>query len=178
MVLTGRSADAYRLSGVSLQLGTYRGESVFEMRMPAAAGQDPSREQLSDRGFMAWLPIDFHDGSIEVDLASQLEPDAPGYARGFIGIAFRIDGAGRFESIYLRPTNSVADDQVRRNHSVQYAAYPDYRFDRLRRKAPERYETYADIAISRWIHMRLIVRGEHAQLTWTDTQRRPSSSAT
>ena len=86
--------------------------------MPAAAVQDPPREQVSDRDFMAWLPIDFHDGPIGVDLASEIEPDAPGYARGFIGIAFRIGGAGRFESIYLRPTNSVAGDQVRRNHRV------------------------------------------------------------
>jgi hypothetical protein len=52
-----------------------------------------------------------------VDLASDLAADAPAYARGFVGLAFRIDAAGRFENIYLRPTNSTAADQVRRNHA-------------------------------------------------------------
>lgn len=65
---------------------------------------------------MAWLPVDFKDGSIEVDVASDLASDAPAYARGFIGVSFRIDSQARFESIYLRPTNSQADDQIRRNH--------------------------------------------------------------
>ncbi len=163
-VTAGQDASEFRLSGVSLRPGTYEGEPVLEMRMPASAAQDPAREQLSDRDFMAWLPIDFHDGTIDVDLLSELEPDAPGYARGFVGLAFRIDARNRFESVYLRPTNSVADDQVRRNHTVQYVAYPDFRFDRLRREAPERYETYADIATGRWIHMRLVVKGERVVL--------------
>ena len=82
-------------------------------------------------------------------MASELVADAPSYARGFIGLTFRIDKKGNFESIYLRPSNSVADDQVRRNHSVQYVAYPDYRFDRLRRESPEKYESYAELDLQR-----------------------------
>ncbi|AXU20609.1 hypothetical protein C7W88_09360 [Novosphingobium sp. THN1] len=125
--------------------------------------QDPSREALADRDFMAWLPIDFHDGVIEAEVKASLAPDAPAFARGFVGLAFRYDGA-RFESFYLRPTNGVADDQVRRNHAVQYAAFPDWRFDRLRRESPERYETAADIAPDRWVHMRIEVTGAQAKL--------------
>ncbi|UZF31921.1 DUF1080 domain-containing protein [Ralstonia pseudosolanacearum] len=132
--------------------------------MPSSAYQDPAREQLSDRNFMAWLPVDFQDGTIEVEVASDLAPDAPAYARGFVGISFRIDGQGRFESVYLRPTNSTADDQQRRNHSVQYAAYPDFRFNRLRAESPEKYETYAELALGRWIHMKLVVAGSQARL--------------
>jgi hypothetical protein len=162
------SVSDYRLSGVSLRLASYHDAPAFELRMPSSSYQDPKKERLSDRNFMAWLPIDFGDGTIEVDVASDLAPDAPGYARGFVGLAFRIDAAGRFESIYLRPTNSQADDQVRRNHSIQYAAYPDYRFDRLRREEPEKYETYADIATGRWIHMRLVVTGSKATLYLDD----------
>jgi hypothetical protein len=154
----------FRLSGVTLKLGTFKGQAAFEMRMPSSANQDPTKEALTDRDFMAWLPVDFHNGTIEVDVASTLAPDAPAYARGFIGVAFRIDGAKRFESIYLRPMNSIADDQVRRNHSVQYVAYPDYRFDALRKTAPETYETYADIAPDRWIHMKIVVQDSRAEL--------------
>lgn len=32
---------------------------------------------------MAWLPLDFHNGSIDVEVASTLAMDAPAYARGF-----------------------------------------------------------------------------------------------
>lgn len=116
-----RQLSDFRLTGVDLQRSTYRGVPAFLLTMPRAAWQDPRREKPIDRNFMAWLPIDFHDGVIEVDVASDLAPGAPEFARGFVGLSFRIDDAGRFESIYLRPTNSVSDDQVRRNHSVQTA---------------------------------------------------------
>jgi hypothetical protein len=163
----------FRLSGVSLRKSTYQGKPALEIRMPSSAYQDPTKERLTDRNFMAWLPMDFHDGTIEVDTASDLAPDAPSYARGFVGVSFRIDRAGRFENIYLRPTNSLADDQVRRNHTIQYFAYPDYPFDRLRKESPETYETYADIAPGRWIRMRIVVAGSRAQL-YLDHHPRPA----
>jgi hypothetical protein len=154
----------FRLSGVSLVKGRYKGEPALEIKMPSSSYQDQSRERLLDRDFMAWLPVDFEDGTIEVDVASDLASDAPDYARGFIGVSFRIDAQVRFESIYLRPTNSQAQDQVRRNHSVQYAGYPDFRFDQLRKESPEQYETYADLDLGRWIHMKVVVEGARARL--------------
>src|SRR5438445_12770039 len=60
--------------------------------------------------------------------------------RGFIGIAFCLQN-GQFEYIYLRPTNGRADDQVRRNHSTQYSAYPNLSFAVARQQAPEKYES-------------------------------------
>ncbi|WP_246033008.1 hypothetical protein [Falsirhodobacter xinxiangensis] len=163
----------FRLSGVTLEGAMYQGDAAFKMLMPKEAIQDPETEALSDRDFMAWLPIDFGDGVIEVEVASELVEGAPAYARGFIGLTFRISDDGSFESIYLRPTNSIADDQVRRNHSVQYVAFPDYRFDRLRREFPERYESYAELDLKRWIAMKIVVSGDHAKL-FLDGNDRPS----
>lgn len=154
----------FRLSGVTLRESTYQDEPALEIRMPTSSYQDPAREKLADRDFMAWLPVDFGDGTIEVDVASDLAPDAPDYARGFIGLAYRIGGDGSFENLYLRPTNAMSADQVRRNHSVQYAAFPEFRFDQLRRENPEKYETYADISTGRWIHIKLVIQGKEAQL--------------
>jgi hypothetical protein len=62
----------------------------------------------------------------------------------------------------------MADDQVRRNRSVQYVAYPDFRFDRMRSEFPGRYETYADIELNRWINMKVAVKGERAELYLDD----------
>ncbi|MDR3488574.1 MAG: hypothetical protein P4M05_27180 [Bradyrhizobium sp.] len=167
------SAADFRLSGVSLQETTYQGKPAFEIKMPSSDYQDPTKERLTDRTFMAWLPLDFHDGTIEVDIASDLAPDAPAYARGFAGISFRIDPTLRFENIYLRPTNAVADDQVRRNHTIQYFAYPDYVFDRVRKESPETYETYAEINLGRWIHMKVVVTAGRAQL-YLDSKEQPA----
>jgi hypothetical protein len=165
--------EQFRLSGVTLRQSTYDGGPAFELTMPSASYQDPRHETLADRNFMAWLPLDFGDGAIEVEVASDLAADAPDYARGFVGLAYRIDAKGRFENIYLRPTNSTAPDQVRRNHTIQYAAYPDFRFDMLRAQSPEKYETYADISTGRWIHMRLVVKGPTARL-FLDRSSRPA----
>jgi hypothetical protein len=110
--------------------------------------------------------LDFHDGSIEVDVAGSLLPSALGGARGFIGIAFRIDVAGgsfASEGLYIRPTNGRADDQIRRNHSTQYFSYPGFDFDRLRREASGQYEAYADMVPDEWTHLRIEVSGANAR---------------
>jgi hypothetical protein len=106
---------------------------------------------------------EFHNGTIEVELAGRPGPTASGDARGFIGIAFRLR-EGKFEYIYLRPTNGRAEDQVRRNHSTQYSAHPDFDFARLRREAPEKYESYVDLEAGAWTRYRITVAGTTARL--------------
>lgn len=109
--------------------------------------------------------LDFENGMIEVDVYSKLLKDAPNYARGFIGVAFRINADDtRYESIYIRPTNGRCDDQVRRNHAVQYYAYPDHKFNTLRATSPEKYESYADMGLEEWIKMKIVVNGTKAEL--------------
>ena len=112
---------------------------------------------------------DFSNGTIEVTLLSRLLPTADITARGFIGVAFRINkDNSRFECIYLRPTNGRADDQLRRNHSTQYFSYPDYKFDRLRKEAEGKYESYADMGLNEWIKMKIVVQRAQAKLYLND----------
>ena len=85
-------------------------------------------------------------------------------ARGFIGIAFRVQGDGRYEYIYLRPTNGRADDQIRGNHSTQYSSYPDFDFARSRQEAPEKYESYVDLQPGVWTKYKIEVEGRRARL--------------
>jgi len=115
--------------------------------------------------------IDFKDGTIEIKVLSRLLKTAPASARGFIGVAFHIDSLNsKFEGIYLRPTNGRAEDQLRRNHSIQYFSYPDYDFDRLRKEAGGVYESYADIGLNEWITMRIEVKGKQAKLFLNDNK--------
>ncbi|XWW48566.1 hypothetical protein JYG30_24870 (plasmid) [Fibrella sp. USSR17] len=131
--------------------------------------KDSTVQKVDEPTFVRLQGIDFTNGTIEVKVLSRLLKNAPETARGFIGVAFRINEANSsFESIYIRPTNGRADDQVRRNHSTQYFSYPDYKFDRLRKEAPERYESYADMTLNEWITMKIVVKGPEAKLYLND----------
>jgi len=105
----------------------------------------------------------FHNGTIDVEVAGRPASGAAETARGFVGMAFRVKN-GSFEYIYLRPTNGRADDQVRRNHSTQYSAHPDYPFSRLRAESPEKFESYVDLEPGAWTRIRIVVSGTAARL--------------
>jgi hypothetical protein len=138
------------------------------------AVKDSTVKEFDEPTFVKVKGIDFSNGTIEVKVLSRLLKNAPEFARGFIGIAFRInDSNTKYESIYLRPTNGRANDQVRRNHSIQYYSYPDYKFDRFRKESPERYEAYADMELNKWITMRIEVNGSQAKL-FLDNNQQPS----
>jgi hypothetical protein len=127
--------------------------------------KDSTVKPVDEPTFVRIKNLNFKNGTIEVKVLSRLLKNAPAYARGFIGVAFRIDDKNSmYESIYIRPTNGRADDQIRRNHSIQYYAYPDFKFDKLRQVSPEKYESYADMALNEWITMRIEVKEKKAQL--------------
>lgn len=136
--------------------------------------KDSSVKKVDEPTFVKIKGVNFKNGVIEVKVLSRLLKDAPDFARGFIGVAFRInDSNTKYESIYIRPVNASVDDQVRRNHSIQYYAYPDYKFDRLRKESPERYEAYADMEMNKWITIRIEVKGAQAKL-FLDKNKQPA----
>jgi len=109
--------------------------------------------------------LDFKNGIIEVDISGSPSANASEQARGFVGLAFRINSDNtKFECIYLRPTNGRADDQVRRNHSVQYISYPGFPWQKLRTEYPEKYESYVDLVPGEWTKMKIEVKGDKAKL--------------
>ena len=106
----------------------------------------------------------FKDGTIEVDIAGQPASTAGSGARGFVGIAFRTQANGKYEVIYLRPTNGRADDMLRRNHSTQYASEPEWPWERLRKESPGVYESYVDLEPGVLTRYKIVVKGTGAQL--------------
>ncbi len=111
--------------------------------------------------------FEIKNGTIEADIAGIPAAAAPATARGFVGLAFRVatkDGKQQYEYFYIRPTNGRADDQLRRNHSTQYASHPDYPWERLRKESPGVYESYADMEAGEWTHLKIVVKGKDAQL--------------
>ena len=107
----------------------------------------------------------FHNGAIDLEVSGAPSKTAGDQARGFIGVAFRMQAGGsRFENIYIRPTNGRADDQLRRNHATQYVSAPDWPWERLRKESPGVYESYTDMVAGEWTHLRIVVHGSNASL--------------
>ena len=107
----------------------------------------------------------FGDGVIEAEIAGAVKPGAPEGARGFVGIAFRLQGDLKtYDAFYLRPTNGRADDQVRRNHAAQYISHPEWTWSRLRTESPSKYESYVDLVPGEWTKVRIEVGGAQARL--------------
>ncbi|MFM1930596.1 MAG: hypothetical protein RL387_1924 [Bacteroidota bacterium] len=127
--------------------------------------KDPKVIAVDEPTFVKIQNVDFTNGLIEVKVLSKLLPNAADSARGFIGLAFRINNDNtQFESIYIRPTNGRANVQLRRNRAVQYFSYPDFKYNVLRTIAPGMYESYADMGLNEWIQLKIEVANSQAKL--------------
>ncbi|HLG55343.1 MAG TPA: hypothetical protein VI485_08420 [Vicinamibacterales bacterium] len=154
--LAAQRVDRLEGRNVSIAETNYKGRSAIRVLAAPDAPNAASYAVVKE--------VSFRDGTIEVDVAGQPAAGAGGGARGFIGIAFRLQGDGAYEYIYLRPTNGRADDQVRRNHSTQYSSHPDFDFARSRKEAPEKYESYVDVEPGVWTKYKIEVEGRRARL--------------
>jgi hypothetical protein len=141
---------------VSIAQTSFKGRSALQVVAKAEAANASSYAVVKG--------LTFRDGTIEVDLAGLPGAGSAPDARGFIGIAFRLHADGRYEYIYLRPTNGRADDQVRRNHSTQYSSNPDFDFARSRREAPGKCESYVDLQPGVWTRFKIEIAGRTAKL--------------
>lgn len=143
----------------------YMTTEKFQGKAVVKVIKDSTLKEIDEPTFVRVKNIDFKDGVIEVNVLSRLLPTASPTDRGFIGLAFRInDNNSKFECIYIRPTNGRAEDQLRRNHSIQYFSFPDYKFPRLRKENPEMYESYADMGLNEWTKLKIVVKGNQAKL--------------
>jgi hypothetical protein len=75
------------------------------------------------------------EGAIDVDLRGQGETSA-----SFVGIAFGVADANRYEAVYFRPFRFRSTDAVDRSHAVQYIAWPEHTWEALRASTPGVYE--------------------------------------
>src|SRR5215831_2631182 len=96
----------------------------------------------------------FSEGTLEIDLrgGGQQEPS-------FLGPAFGVADAKRFEAVYFRPFRFVGDDPDARSHAVQYVAWPEYTWEKLRKDKPGVYETAIQPVPdpTGWFHARIEV---------------------
>lgn len=159
------SMDGLEMVNTKAEIVLYRGRKALHLA--------PAHKQEKGQDFMVALVdgTDFKDGTIEVEVAGVPILAMDPTARGFVGVEFRAkDHGAHAENIYLRPTNGRADDQLRRNHSVQYESFPDFPWDRLRKESPGVYESYVDLEIGVWTKMKIEIAGTKARLYVNGTE--------
>jgi hypothetical protein len=163
------STSGVKLHNVQAEPVTHQGKRGLRITYSAEARQRFKSLTPDEQAQFETLAViegsAFTNGVIEAEIAGEPAADAPEGARGFVGIAFRLGPDMRtYDAFYLRPTNGRADDQVRRNHSAQYVSHPEWPWYRLRKEAPERYESYVDLEPGKWTRIRIEVQGERARL--------------
>ena len=198
------SAEGLQLNGVLAKADTYQGKQCLNLL--------PSPEVVHSDGptFAILEDSKFHNGVIEISLLGKEPEDtaSKSFFGDFVGIGFRIQSdpaaldpkldpkinpanVAKFECIYFRPGHASDEDQLTRNHTIQYFAYPEYLFNSLRKKylqeeqlkqeqtqqkklnpqsppitiiKPKIYEAYAPTARDSWFRIRIEVEGTVAKL--------------
>ena len=132
------SVEGLRFHNVTAEPSALQGKKGLRATVSEEILRRIECTQLYAQGLVWIEDLDFSNGVIEAEIAGMPAPGAPEAARGFVGIAFRVKpDLKTYDAFYLRPTNGRADDQVRRNHSVQYISHPDWPWTRLRKETPE-----------------------------------------
>ena len=149
------STRGLELVNASAEVATHQGRRALHLAPEGKGGDD----------LLAIVtPSDFHNGVIEAEMIGLLRQGVRADMRGFIGLAFRVQEKGaKYENIFLRPLNARANDQLRRNHTMQYQSVPEYPWNRLRQESPGVYESYCDMVAGAWTHLRIEVDGTRAR---------------
>jgi hypothetical protein len=166
-----QSAEGLRLHNVIAAPATHKGKTGVRVTVDTARLRGMAGGQAEAELLALVEGVEFSDGVIEAEVAGAPAPGAFEGARGFVGIAFRLQPDNKtYDAFYLRPTNGRADDQERRNHASQYISHPDWTWFRLRREAPSKYEAYVDLVPDEWTKVKIEVRGGRARLYVHDQQ--------
>jgi hypothetical protein len=104
---------------------------------------------------VAWIEgIDFANGVIELDMKGK---DV--VQESFLGVAFHIQTEHVLNAVYFRPFNFQSKDPVKKSHSVQYVSHPEFPWEMLRTKFPNKYEQAVNPAPGPddWFHVKIVL---------------------
>jgi len=98
--------------------------------------------------------VKFSEGTLEIDLRGAGKQQA-----SFLGVVFGVADAKTFEAVYFRPFRFGDDDPDARSHAVQYVAWPEYTWEKLRKDKPGVYEAAIQPVPdpAGWFHARIEV---------------------
>jgi hypothetical protein len=170
------------LHDVTVNTAEYKGRKALKIEFTAEANEAPAGVDLRiDMPTFLVIPAHFKNGTIEADILGRLNGNGLPDARAFVGLAYRVlDGSARFETVYLRPLNgrNTNPPAPRDRRAIQYFAYPNWKFDRLRKEHPDgHYEAGADIADDEWIRLTLNIDETRVRVSVNDKEELTLSDA-
>jgi len=145
------------------EIVTYRGRRALKILNT----DDPTapKTMMGAQTIAIAKATDLGNGTIEAEVAGMPREGASPSTRGFVGIAFHVQGKGeRYECFYLRMTNGRATEQAMRNRATQYISRPGYPWNKLREEFPGVYESYVDLEPGVWTKVKIVVSGTKASL--------------
>ena len=113
--------------------------------------------------------LEFAEGTLEVDLKGKGKLEA-----SFVGLAFAAADGKSFEAVYFRPFNFLRDPESFRARAVQYVAWPDHTWEKLRKEKPGVYESAVNPVPdpAGWFHARIEVTPRKVRV-WVDGGKEP-----
>lgn len=103
--------------------------------------------------------LDFKDGEIELDMAST-------NGKEYLGLAFRIRNAHRYETLYFRPAGSNTIN------AIQYMPEKKDEFNWWDYEA-KKYQAMAKLPATDWFHIKAVVKGQTLTV-YVDNQAKPA----
>lgn len=152
------------LHDVAVERVSYLGREALKVELTAAVQARLRESGATNHPALAMLETPFTQGTIEADVAGEVNGKGRPDARGFVGLVFHAsEDSSRYEAVYLRMTNGrlakPTPDEPRILRAIQYVAHPDFHFEVSREKFPGVYEQAANIAPAMWVRLRLEVSG-------------------
>jgi hypothetical protein len=113
--------------------------------------------------------VTFSEGTLEIDLRGGGKQEA-----SFLGLAFGVADEKTFEAVYFRPFRFADEDAEARGHAVQYVAWPEYTWEKLRKEKPGAYEAAIQPVPdpAGWFHARIEVTKQKVSV-WVDGSTQP-----
>lgn len=145
VIQSAEIADGSRV----LELGSGTGNLTERVPQCREAIHIQNTPALPDGPVALIKDIEFEDGILEVDIASER----------FAGIAFRAQDGDHYDKVYFRPFNSGTE---KHQNTVQYAVFGNQSLGwrPLRANFPGKFESGADIPVMEWFHAKLVTKGD------------------
>jgi len=123
----------------------------------------------SDIGLALVEGVEFTEGTMEIDLKGKGKQEA-----SFLGLAFNVVDGNTYEAVYFRPFNFMREGNGFRDHAVQYVAWPEHTWEKLRKGKPGVYESAVKPVPdpSGWFHARVEVTKEKVSV-YVDEAKEP-----
>jgi hypothetical protein len=161
-----RIDNAQSWSLINADVGTEKEEGKSVVRLAPKGKVDKG----SNVGLVLVEGVEFGEGTLEVDLKGKGKFEA-----SFLGLAFNVTDGKKFEAVYFRPFNFMRDPESFRTHAVQYVAWPEHTWEKLRQATPGKYESRVKPVPdpSGWFHARIEVAKTKVSV-WVDDAKEPS----